>query len=101
MMFQPLGCCTLLYIFPSRCLLSTTASFFKRERGRHVINPSSTLPPLRRPPWCHRHRQRLNPNSGNDKKGFEVPQKEAKGREGEREGGIGIGFLAYRVSIMS
>ncbi|MFS7930430.1 hypothetical protein Hanom_Chr04g00344261 [Helianthus anomalus] len=51
MMFQALGCCTLLYMFSKHLHVycPTTASFFTREREREgAINPSSTLQPLRR-----------------------------------------------------
>ncbi|KAJ0938927.1 hypothetical protein HanRHA438_Chr02g0055311 [Helianthus annuus] len=60
MMFQALGCCTYCFICSQ-----------ERERESHpIVNPSSTLPLLRRRAGdCHR--QYLNHNSGNGKKGFE------------------------------
>ncbi|MFS8016035.1 hypothetical protein Hanom_Chr15g01363671 [Helianthus anomalus] len=49
MMFQALGCCTLLYMFSKQLLIVQPPLPFSREKGRHaIVNPSSTLPPLRR-----------------------------------------------------
>ncbi|MFS7992801.1 hypothetical protein Hanom_Chr12g01086571 [Helianthus anomalus] len=50
MMFQALGCCTLLYMFSKQLLIfQPPFLFFKRKRRIHaIVNPSSTLPPLRR-----------------------------------------------------